>query len=170
MHSHSAGCHCEPDDGEKFSLYRFINVPGLLGLNAVGTAKVFSFFFCFVLLCFSGSCAKIFRPEHEKALLDVFVESDDDDELIIVVPFSGSVRLRKIVFGAAGESCPTECRIFKNVEVTFDNCHDVQATQVLKLGDDPAAELELSVLAPKFNDCRVLSLFFPSSRGGDKVT
>jgi hypothetical protein len=107
--------------------------------------------------------------EHEKAKHALFIESDDDDELILVVPFTGSVRLRKVVFGAVGDSCPTEVRLFKNMEVSFDNCNDIQPTQVLKLGDDAAAELELSVLAPKFNDCRVLSLFFPSSRGGDKV-
>jgi hypothetical protein len=42
MHAHSAGCHCEADDGEKFSLYRFINLPGLKGLNSVGVvSKVF---------------------------------------------------------------------------------------------------------------------------------
>jgi len=134
-----------------------------------------------------GECAKVFRPgsasflllfdlfderlfqEHEKGRHDLFVDSDDDSELILIVPFTGSIRLRKICFGAAGETCPSECRIFKNAEISFDNCNDVQPTQILKLGDDPSAELELAVMAPKFNDCRVLSLFFPSSRGGDKV-
>jgi hypothetical protein len=168
QHSHSAGCHCDADDGEKFSLYRFINLPGLRGLNA------------------ANDCRRVFRPgvvggeelfgsfllflsEHEKTKTELFVESEDEDELILIVPFTGSVRLRKIVFGAAGDACPTECRIFKNVDVSFDNCHDTQPTQTLKLGEDPGAELELAVLAPKFNDCRTLTLFFPASKGGDKV-
>jgi hypothetical protein len=150
-HSHTLGCHCESDDTEKFSLYRFVNVPGLRGLNV------------------DGNCANLFRPENEKARHDLFVESDDDDELILIVPFTGSVRLRKIVIGASGESCPVEVRIFKNVDVAFDTVNDTPPTQTIMLGDDENAELEHAVVNAKFNDCRTLSLFFPASRGGDKI-
>ena len=152
-HRHSAGCQCANEDvGEKFSLYRFVNVPGLQALNAVEPDKL----------------KDILRPEHEKrGHEDLYVESDDDDQLILVIPFVGSVRLRKIIIMCAGDECPTEVRLYKNMEVGFDT--DAAPTQTLRLGPDPAGELEMSVVAPKFNDCRTLSLFFPESVGGDKT-
>lgn len=152
QHAHSAGCQCEADDGEKFSLYRFVNVLGLRALNASGDSNV----------------KRVLRPESEKRDDSVFVQSDEDDEddpaFILVVPFTGSVRLRKVVVMAAGETCPTEVALFKNVEASFGGTE--QPTQVLRLGDDPTGEVELAVLAPKFNDCRLLSLRFRNARGG----
>ena len=150
QHAHSAGCQCETDDGEKFSLYRFVNVLGLRALNASAESNV----------------QRLLRPESEKQA-DVFVESEEDDDdaaFIIVVPFTGSVRLRRVVVMAAGESCPTELALFKNVEASFGGAE--QPTQVLRLGEDPEGAAELPVLAPKFNDCRLLSLRFTNARGG----
>jgi hypothetical protein len=153
-HAHVAGCQCVNEDvGEKFSLYRFVNTNGLRALNAVDPSML----------------AHVLRPENEKQGHDnVFVESDDDDTLLLVIPFIGSVRLRKIIIRSAGEECPTEVRLFKNLDVGFDNVEETKPTQVLRLGPDPEAELELSVVAPKFNDCRQLSFYFPESVGGDK--
>ena len=74
---------------------------------------------------------------------------------------------RSSVSMCAGDECPTEVRLYKNMEVGFDT--DAAPTQTLRLGPDPAGELEMSVVAPKFNDCRTLSLFFPESVGGDKT-
>ncbi len=152
QHAHSAGCQCEADDGEKFSLYRFVNVLGLRALNATADSNV----------------RRVLRPESEKMGHDeLFVaseEEDDDAAFILVVPFLGSVRLRKVVVLAAGESCPTELALFKNVEASFGGAE--QPTQVLRLGDDAEGAAELPVLAPKFNDCRTLSLRFSNARGG----
>jgi len=152
-HRHSAGCQCTNEDvGEKFSLYKFVNVPGLQALNAKNPEAL----------------KLVLRPENEKLEReDVYVESDDDDQLILVLPFVGSVRLRKIIIMAAGDTCPTEVRLFKNVEVGFDNVDSLAPTQTLPLGDDPEGELERSVMAPKWNDCRTLTMFFPGSDGGD---
>ena len=135
--------------GEKFALYRFVNELGLRALNATD----------------SDHLKRVLRPENEKLDDSKFIESDDDDQLILIIPFTGSVRLRKIVIMAVGETCPLEVQIFKNHEIGFDT--DLKPTQTIKLGEDPEGELELPVLAPKFNDCRTLSLFFPESVGGD---
>ena len=152
-HIHSAGCGCRDESkDEKFSLYRYVNVLGLQALNCVDPSKL----------------KDVLRPESEKLEgLDVkFVESDDEDpEMILIIPFTGSVRLRKIVFVTAGETAPTEVKLFKNVEASFDT--DVAPTQVLQLNEDAEGVLEYAVNAPKFNDVRVLSLFFPDSVGGE---
>lgn len=152
-HQHAAGCGCSNEDvGEKFSLYRFVNVMGLSALNAVDPSRL----------------KDVLRPEQTKTGSDwehIFVESDDEDpQMILIIPFAGSVRLRKIVILATGDSCPTEVRLFKNHNVSFDT--DVAPTQVLQLGDDPRGELEYPLTAPKFTDVRTLSLFFPDSVGG----
>lgn len=155
MHSHSAGCQCEADDGEKFSLYRFVNVLALRALNASPGSNV----------------KRVLRPESEKVgHEELFVESEDDEDdeegggFILVVPFTGSVRLRKVVVMAAGDIAPAEVRLFKNVDVGFESGH--VPTQVLRLAEDPEGRAELSVVAAKFNDCRSLSLWFPAGRGG----
>jgi hypothetical protein len=155
MHAHSAGCLCEADDGEKFSLYRFIDVQGTKALNTTVESTV----------------QRLFRPENEKlGHEELFVESDEDDEddggasFILVVRFTGTVRLRKVVVMAAGASCPTEVALYKNVAASFGGSE--QPTQVLRLGDDPEGALELPVLAPKFNDCGTISFRFTNARGG----
>jgi hypothetical protein len=154
MHAHSAGCLCEADDGEKYSLYRFIDVQGLQALNTT----------------VGSNARRVFRPESEKLGHDeLFVESDEDDDddgasFILIVRFTGSVRLRKVVVLAAGASCPTEVALFKNVAASFGGAE--QPTQVLRLGEDPEGALELPVLAPKFNDCGSLSFRFTNARGG----
>lgn len=159
MHSHAAGCGCEQEaqDGEKFSLYRFINVGGVRALNARDK---------------KDAARRVFKPEHEK-LNGQYVESDHDDDdeeqgrLAFVVPFVGSVKLRKIIVGASGESCPTEVRLYKNCDTfDLDDASSQVATQTIRLGDDVQCELDLPVVAPKFNDCRSLVFFFPSSKGG----
>ena len=150
QHTHSAGCQCAPDDdGERFSLYRFINVAGLRALNATGGA------------------AAVFRPESDR-LGEGTLESDDGDELIVVVPFSGSVRLRKVVVRAVGETGPSEVRLYRNEERAFDS-PETAPTQRVELGDDGEGSVERSVMAAKFGDTRVLSMVFPSARGGERI-
>ena len=154
-HAHVAGCQCADEDvGEKFSLYRYVDTEGLRALNAVEPSML----------------AKVLRPENEKqGHEDLFVESDDDETLLLIIPFIGSVRLRKVIIRCVGEECPTEVHLYKNIQVGFDNVEETKATQMMPLGPDPEGEIEHSVVAPKFNDCRTLSFYFPQSVGGDKT-
>lgn len=154
-HQHRAGCGCTNDDeGEKFSLYRYINVHGLRALNACDT---------------SAKIKHIFRAENQKTLINfenIFVQSEDEDpELIIVVPFTGSVRIRKVVVLCAGNDCPTEMQLFKNHDLDFESVGDIKPTEIIRLVEDPKGELEYTVSAPKFSGVHTLSLFFPDSVG-----
>ena len=149
MHQHSCGCSCSEPDGEKFTLYRFINTLGLRALNGIQKPEV------------------IFKAESEKKD-GKYLESEDDDQLIIIIPFTGSVKLRKITVMASGDTAPTELQIFKNNDtLTFDDVETTKCTQKLQLQEDAEGELEHSVMAAKFNDVQSLALFFSASYGGD---
>jgi hypothetical protein len=69
------------------------------------------------------------------------------------VPFTGSVRLRKMVIVCDGGD---SVAVFKNVSVDFDCVDRTAPTQTFTLVPNEDATIEYTVNAPKFNDCRML--------------
>lgn len=78
-HHHAAGCGCQPEgDGERYSLYRYIDVDALRTFNE----RV------------PGSARSVFKPEHLKdertgACLETETEDEDEERLLLVIPFTG---------------------------------------------------------------------------------
>lgn len=160
MHAHSIGCGCEPNngDGEKYSLYRQLNVAGIRGY---GEHEV-------------GSAIRPFKPQSQSMDRTMYVECDVDDEedvddelpLVLFVPFVGSVRLRQVVVvaveqqrggggGGGGRGVTLELR--KNVDKDFSG---VPCTQSFPLVPNEDGTVEIAVSAPKFNDCRSIAFCF----------
>ncbi len=77
-----------------------------------------------------GSAVLPFKPESQKTDRTRYAETDTDDEdeqrLILVCPFTGSVRLRRVVVACSGGG---DLSLFKNVDVDLDSVERTSATQ-----------------------------------------
>ncbi|NWH69211.1 PITH1 protein, partial [Geococcyx californianus] len=90
-----------------------------------------------------GSGALVFRAWEERGDRAQFVESDDDEELLFNVPFTGNVKLKGVmVMGEDDGTHPAEMRLFKNIpHMSFDDAAR-EAEQTFSLNRDPMGELE----------------------------
>lgn len=77
--------------------------------------------------------------------------------MILFVPFTGTVRLRRVVIVAEGGATVD---IYKNTDVDLDTVERATATQRFAVVPNDDGALELTVVAPKFNDVRSLSFCF----------
>jgi hypothetical protein len=120
----------------------------------------------------AGSCIKTIKP-YDKLNDEVdYIDSDADDQLIIRVPFIGSVKLRSLVIKASpSEYTPNEIHIFSNLEsLDFEEASNETppATQKLQSVAVSRDAVTYPLKAAKFNNVRSITLFIPSSLGGDK--
>ncbi|NXP20402.1 PITH1 protein, partial [Scytalopus superciliaris] len=90
-----------------------------------------------------GSGALVFRAWEQRGDRAQFVESDDDEELLFNIPFTGSVKLKGVlVMGEDDGTHPAEMRLFKNIpHMSFDDTAK-EAEQTFSLNRDPLGELE----------------------------
>ncbi|KAG8909861.1 hypothetical protein FRC02_007539 [Tulasnella sp. 418] len=100
----------------------------------------------------------------------VSIESDADDQLIIRVPFTGSVKLRSILLKSGpGSETPTKLCVYANADsLDFDDITDAKVTQEFDVAQSREIG-EYAVKAAKFSAVRSLTLFFPAAQGADNV-
>ncbi|KAG9047950.1 hypothetical protein FS837_001134 [Tulasnella sp. UAMH 9824] len=113
---------------------------------------------------------KVIKPWHERMDETVSVESDADDQLIIRIPFTGSVKLRSVLLKAGpGEETPTKMDIYVNEDgLDFDDVADKQPAQSFDIPQSREVG-DYAVKPSKFSDVRNLTLFFPAAQGADNV-
>ncbi|OQR70266.1 putative leucine--tRNA ligase [Tropilaelaps mercedesae] len=107
-------------------------------------------------------------PEYERALGDLVVESDCDEELLFSVPFTGNVKLKGIIIvGGEGDFHPSALRLFKNrPNMSFDDAA-AEPDQEFELSRDTEGTLEYPTKIVKFANVHHLTLHFPKSFGAD---
>ena len=100
------------------------------------------------------------------------VTSDDDEQLIITVPFRQIVNLTSVaIAGPSDGTAPKRVKIFVNKpSLSFDNCGK-KATETLDLSAEAVAtgaptELDFT----QFQNVRVVSFFVETNQGGGDVT
>ncbi|TRZ19051.1 hypothetical protein HGM15179_008080 [Zosterops borbonicus] len=115
-----------------------------------------------------GSGATVFRPWEERRDRSQFVESDDDEELLFNIPFTGSVKLKGvIVMGEDDETHPAEMRLFRNIpHMSFDDTAK-EPEQTFSLSRDPLGELEYPTKIARFSNIYHLSMHFPKNFGAE---
>ncbi|KAL1620872.1 hypothetical protein UCDDS831_g07810 [Diplodia seriata] len=107
--------------------------------------------------------AQRLEPEPELA-------SDADEQLLMLVPFTGQVRLHAILLRtSATESAPKTLKVFLNRDdLDFGTAADLPPTQTLELAQTNDVQ-ELPVKRALFNTTRSLALFFEDNFGaGDE--
>ncbi|KFV75096.1 PITH domain-containing protein 1, partial [Dryobates pubescens] len=115
-----------------------------------------------------GSGALVFRAWEERKDRTQFVESDDDEELLFNIPFTGNVKLKGvIVVGEDDETHPAEMRLFKNIpHMSFDDTGR-EPDQMFSLNRDPAGELEYPTKIARFSNVYHLSIHFSKNFGAE---
>ncbi|KAF3033709.1 hypothetical protein E8E11_001530 [Didymella keratinophila] len=99
--------------------------------------------------------------------------SSADEQLLMLVPFTGQVRLHSILIRTSdSDSAPKTLKVFLNQEdMDFETASEMEATQVLELARTNEVQ-EIPVKRVKFNMTRSLALFFEDnwSQGEEEET
>lgn len=148
-HAHDDEDHVRPGEGQQDSLYASIDRDSVSALNE----RV------------EGSVRGIVRPFDERMRTDLVLESDVDDELIIHIPFTGSVQLRALVLRSGpGPSTPRAIHLYKNREsLDFDEAADGKPNQKLESIPDSNDVVEIPLLAARFPDVQSITLYIPGA-------
>ncbi|KIJ66801.1 hypothetical protein HYDPIDRAFT_149766 [Hydnomerulius pinastri MD-312] len=146
-HDHDAG-----DVGSNDNLFPHIDRPNVVALNATGNG-------------FS-----VIKPWHERTSEEVYLESDADEQLIIRVPFTGSVKLRSLLLKTGpGDQTPEKVVLFANrPSLDFSDVQETTPTQEFEVAEGRDVG-EYAVKAAKFSNISSVTLFIPSNRGADST-
>ncbi|XP_058855305.1 LOW QUALITY PROTEIN: PITH domain-containing protein 1 [Acipenser ruthenus] len=154
-HGHSCGCEGQHDPAERgleFGLYQKIDLEKLQCLNESR----------------EGAGKLVFKPWEERRDREKFVESDDDEELLFNIPFTGSVKLKGVILiGDDDDSHPAEMRLYKNcTHMSFDDTAR-EPDQVFRLNRDPSGELEYPTKIARFSGVTHLSIHISKNFGSE---
>jgi hypothetical protein len=101
------------------------------------------------------------------------LKSSADEQLLMIVPFTGQVRLHSILLRtSAGPNSPKTLKVFLNQEsMDFDTASEKDSTQTLEISQTSEVQ-EIPVKRAYFNTTRSLALFFEDnwSNGEDEET
>ncbi|EGG02019.1 uncharacterized protein MELLADRAFT_91584 [Melampsora larici-populina 98AG31] len=154
-HSHDHGCcshqaggipddeHVKPGEGTQDFLYSKIDRDQITSCN----------------LDPENPAKNCIKPWSDRMDDTMFSESDTDQQMIIRIPFTGSVKLRSILIrGIPGDFAPTQLKFGKTCT----------PTQVLEI---PTTDelVEFPVRVAKFSSVSVLSLFIDGNPSGSKT-
>jgi len=158
QHHHNEGCgheshdhgHDHGDVGSNDNLFPYIDRPNVVALNAIGLGS------------------SVIKPWHERTSEDVYLESDADEQLIIRVPFTGSVKLRSLLLKAGpGDQTPEKIALFANESsLDFNDVQDKTPTQEFEVAEGRDVG-EYAVKTAKFSNLSSVTLFIPCNRGAD---
>ncbi|KYO25786.1 PITH domain-containing protein 1 [Alligator mississippiensis] len=124
------------------------------------------------LLCLNerreGSGASVFRAWEERGDRSQFVESDEDEELLFNVPFTGNVKLKAVVvMGDDDGTHPAEMRLFKNTpHMSFDDAAR-EPDQMFSLNRDITGVLEYPTKIARFSNVYHLSIHISKNFGAE---
>jgi len=96
------------------------------------------------------------------------VDSNDErPQLILHVPFTGTVKLKSfVVIGGEGGSCPVHVRVHINRDdVDFTNAARAKPVQEFDLVEDRRGEVEYPTKITKFNAVQSVTLHFDRNAG-----
>jgi len=147
--------HADQYDGPSNDLLPFIDVQGIAALNESE----------------HGACRRVFRPYDQRLERNQHVESEDDPQLIIHIPFTSPVKLRAFtIIGGADGQAPSEVKAFINREtLDFGDAEQLPPVQQWTLQVDPQGAIEYPTQFSRFQNVSKLSLFFPDNHGAEST-
>ncbi|KXS17624.1 DUF1000-domain-containing protein, partial [Gonapodya prolifera JEL478] len=155
-HDHS---HDGPDRGAEFTLFRHIDVDNVTALNADATPP--------------SDVKTVFKPLDQRLDVEKYVASDVDDQLIVHIPFTGSVRIKSISVLGSGDEAPKGMKAFINrPDLDFPSAESTTADQEWEMvrpewavRDVPEYQTKMT----KFQNIRHLTLFFTAAHEADTL-
>ncbi|KAG6911690.1 hypothetical protein DXG01_007940 [Tephrocybe rancida] len=142
--------HDTSDLGPQDNLYIHIDRPNVAALNT------------------NGSGQEVIKPWHQRLDESVSIESDADDQIIIRIPFTGSVRLRSLLLKTGPtDQTPSQVHLYANAaNLDFDDVVSRKPTQEFAVAQGREVG-EYAVKTTQFSNISSLTLFFPASQGAD---
>ncbi|TKY85504.1 hypothetical protein EX895_005666 [Sporisorium graminicola] len=166
-HTHSGGCghdhhdddsHVKPNEGDQDLLYSSIDRDRVVALNE----------------SVPNSAALTIKPWERRTDPEPQVTSDADDQLIIHIPFTSSVKLTTLLFRPAAEPdlTPSVIKLYRNLPpnaLDFDDITDRPETT--KLDSIPTVQDTKDVISfplppVKWSNTDSITLFVEASLGG----
>ena len=128
---HSAGCGCAHDSldqSQLTTLYPSIDLDRLVCYNESQP----------------NQSRTIIRPWEDRHNPTQHLDSSDDDsELLLLVPFTTNVKVRSVTVRSEGDSAPDRVRLFVNRDdLDLSSVGDTQPAQEINLAADPEARLD----------------------------
>jgi len=116
----------------------------------------------------TGEGKLVIKPWDERLDEQVYIESDADDQLIIRVPFTGSVKLRSLLLKSGpGDQTPAKVALFANIDnLDFSDAQDKEPLQQFDVAVGREVG-EYSLKPAKFPNVSTITLFFPASQGAE---
>lgn len=153
---HDEGCGHGSDEGCAYdampndNLYAYIDRPNVVALNADHQGSV------------------VIKAWNNRLDESEYLESDSDDQLIIRIPFTGSVRLRSLLIKSGPlNQTPEKIALFANQpSLDFDDVADKTPTQEFEIAQSRDVG-EYSLKTAKFSNVSSLTLYCPASQGAD---
>lgn len=165
-HGHDENDHVPPPDTNQIqTLYPYIDLSNVTARNATKPEHA----------------ARIVRPWEERLLDDPILTSDVDEELLIVIPFTGMVKLHSILIRSLGdESAPEDIVLFKDQpQLDFDKAASLPPVQKLtnpagvsagvSTNETREGIVQFAVNRPKFTNVQSLTIYIPSNYGGEQT-
>ncbi|KAI0259876.1 galactose-binding domain-like protein [Gloeopeniophorella convolvens] len=159
-HGHNCGDHAHDHDhdhdhdqggpGPSDNVYAHIDRDNVIALNSTGEGK------------------EVIKPWNERLDERAYLESDADDQLILRVPFTGSVKLRALLLKTGpGDQTPAKVALFANVDnLDFNDAAEKEPLQQFDVA--VGREIGEYALKPaKFPNVSSVTLFFPASQGAE---
>ncbi|XP_076237524.1 PITH domain-containing protein GA19395 [Calliopsis andreniformis] len=148
------GTHDEIELGVQYNLYEKINIENVECLNEAE----------------EGSGATVFKPWENKLDRSKYVESDEENELLFNIPFTGNIKLKGIiVIGGEDDLNPNKVRLYKNrPNMTFDEV-STEPEQEFELCVDTYGLHEYDTKVVKFSSVHHLTLHFVGAQRSDKI-
>jgi len=117
------------------------------------------------------SAVKVFKPWNERLDTTKFLESGEDEELIIHIPFTGAIKLKSIIISGGDQgSSPKQMKIFTNREdIDFSNANEVKPVQEWDLHEDFKAQFEYPTRIAKFNNVSNITIYIPNNFGAENT-
>jgi len=147
-HCHCTNEHCDSECAEEFSLFKYIDTTKIFCLNE----KI------------RGSSIHCFRAWEQRLDTTKFVESNGDEELLIFVPFTGSIKLKSLVIIGGPKDSPKTAKIFVNKDnMDFSEASELKPTQELDLVENSQIEYPLQI--SKFSNVSSVTIYIPNNFG-----
>ncbi|KAH9972739.1 DUF1000-domain-containing protein [Lactifluus volemus] len=156
-HGDNCGDHAHSHDhthtdagGPSDNVFVHIDRDNVVALNSIGEGKV------------------VIKPWNERLDEEMSIESDADDQLIIRIPFTGSVKLRSLLLKSGpGEQTPAKVALFANIDnLDFSDAQDKEPLQQFDVAIGREVG-EYPLKPAKFPNVSTVTLFFPASQGAE---
>jgi len=153
-HGHGHDHDHETSEGQADNLYAQIDLDNTIALNLDEGTPI----------------RNAIKPWHLRTDETKWIDSDADDQIIIRVSFTGSVKLRSVLLKCGPEDhTPDRMLLYATEEsLDFSDISDRQASQEIAVPQTRDIG-EHVVKASKFSNVSSLTLFFPASQGANTL-